>query len=78
MGVPAKSSILKGFSTINHPFWGSPYSRKPPYPQGGLRVNLVIIRRPGLRKLLQRFITDVKQLPCCGNSDTNAWLTGAK
>ena len=29
-GTP-KSSILIGFSIINHPFWGSPYFRKPPY-----------------------------------------------
>ncbi len=24
IGVPPKSSILKGFSIINHPFWGTP------------------------------------------------------
>ena len=24
MGTPPKSSILIGFSIINHPFWGSP------------------------------------------------------
>ena len=31
--VPPTSSILMGFSIINHPFWGvSPYFRKHPYP----------------------------------------------
>ena len=29
-GTP-KSSILKGFSVINHPFWGYPYFWKHPY-----------------------------------------------
>ena len=29
-GTP-KSSILKGFSIINHPFWGTPIFRKHPY-----------------------------------------------
>ena len=29
-GIP-KSSILIGFSIINHPFWGTPYFRKHPY-----------------------------------------------
>ena len=30
-GTP-KSSILIGFSFINHPFWGTPILGKPPYP----------------------------------------------
>ena len=30
-GFPPKSSILIGFSLINHPFWGTPYFRKHPY-----------------------------------------------
>ena len=29
-GTP-KSSILIGFSIINHPFWGTPFSWKHPY-----------------------------------------------
>ena len=31
-GTP-KSSILKGFSIINHPFWGTPYFWKHPHPK---------------------------------------------
>ena len=31
MVVPPKSSILIGFSIINHPFWGYPYFWKHPY-----------------------------------------------
>jgi len=30
-GFPPKSTILIGFSIINHPFWGTPISWKPPY-----------------------------------------------
>ena len=32
-----KSSILIGFSIINHPFWGYPYSWKHPFECGKLR-----------------------------------------
>ena len=41
-GTP-KSSILIGFSIINHPFWGYPYFRKYPYiltiPSAGMAKN---------------------------------------
>ena len=30
-GVSPKSSILMGFSIINHPFWGTPYFWKHPH-----------------------------------------------
>ena len=30
VGFPPKSSILIGFSIINHPFWGTPYFWKHP------------------------------------------------
>ena len=33
-GFPPKSSILIGFSFINHPFWGTPTFRKHPYDNG--------------------------------------------
>ena len=48
MGNPPKSSILIGFSIINHPFWGiSPYFWKHPYwPKKGGMVNT----RPGVSK----------------------------
>ncbi len=46
--LPPKSSILIGFSIINHPFWGiSPYFWKHPYwPKKGGMVNT----RPGVSK----------------------------
>ena len=31
MGVPPKSSILTGFSMLNHPFWGYRDLWKPPF-----------------------------------------------
>ena len=54
--VPPKSSILIGFSIINHPFWGYPYCWKQPDMKPSTRVmpgrflgsfEILSARRPG-------------------------------
>ena len=55
-GTP-KSSILMGFSMINHPFWGSPIFRKPPYRYRGeihLEIGVIFQACAIGRRVLQR------------------------
>ena len=50
-GTP-RSSILIGFSIINHPFLGYPYFWKHPYRnvrRGSFQLNFLFDKHPGLR-----------------------------
>ena len=70
--VPPKSSILIGFSTINHPFWGYPYFWKHPY------KIFETTRNSTLRSKLHESWTKYKIVPTLAAASTTPGRTGNK